>query len=156
MLHRMPCICTSLVLCNFSHKCLLLIHPTTPTFHLSFVHFFTMLSTHLGLPHPTIAHFHVVNVDIPLMIWVLICFNAHAGVSALQCTILFGIPLQLLFWKVKHMYRERFPTFFPTMLTDESSILVIINNFQTLTNVVIAYIRFAHIWYNMHCPRKCT
>jgi len=35
----------------------LLIRLTTPTFHLSSVHFFITLHIHLGLPHPTIAHF---------------------------------------------------------------------------------------------------
>jgi len=34
----------------------LLVRPTTPTIHLFFVHFFTTLHTHLGWPHPTIAH----------------------------------------------------------------------------------------------------
>jgi len=34
----------------------LLIHPTTPTFHLSPTHFLTSLHTHFGLPHPTMAH----------------------------------------------------------------------------------------------------
>jgi hypothetical protein len=34
----------------------LLVHLTTPTFHLSSAHFFTTLHTHLDLPHPIIAH----------------------------------------------------------------------------------------------------
>jgi hypothetical protein len=34
----------------------LLIRPTTPTFHLSSTHSLLTLHTHLGLPHPTVAH----------------------------------------------------------------------------------------------------
>jgi hypothetical protein len=34
----------------------LLTHPTTPTFHLFFIHFLTLLHTHFGLLHCTITH----------------------------------------------------------------------------------------------------
>jgi hypothetical protein len=34
----------------------LLVHPTTPTFHLSSTHFFTTLHINLNLQYPTVAH----------------------------------------------------------------------------------------------------
>jgi len=34
----------------------LLVHLTTPTFHLFFIHFLTLLHTHFGLSHNTITH----------------------------------------------------------------------------------------------------
>jgi len=34
----------------------LLVHPTTPSFHLSLAHFIMALHTRLGLPHPMVAH----------------------------------------------------------------------------------------------------
>jgi hypothetical protein len=34
----------------------LLTHPTTPKLHLSSAHFLITLHTHLGLPHPMVAH----------------------------------------------------------------------------------------------------
>ncbi len=60
----------------------LLIRLTTPTFHLSSVHFFITLHIHLGLPHPTIAHHsqcrcaHTIN-DLHTHLLQCPCGNEH-------------------------------------------------------------------------------
>jgi hypothetical protein len=74
----------------------LLVCATTFVFCWSLVLLFTTLCTHLGLPHPIIAHFHVINVDIPLMIYLSICFDAHVRMNTQQPTIIFKISSQLL------------------------------------------------------------
>jgi hypothetical protein len=66
--------------------------------------------------HYTSFTFLVWTYLVPLIIWVSICFSVRVGVSTLQPTILFEIPSQLLFWKVEHKYRDKFPTFSPTMI----------------------------------------
>jgi len=78
------------------------------------------LHTYLGLTHPTIAHSHVVNVNVPLMIWVSTCFGVYAKMYTLQHMIFFGILSQLLLWKMEHTFKKRFPTFSPTTLGGES------------------------------------
>jgi hypothetical protein len=60
----------------------LLVHPITFAFCLSLVHFFTMLCTHLGLPHPTIAHLsryqcgHTID-DLIIHLFQCPCENEH-------------------------------------------------------------------------------
>jgi len=54
-------------------------------------HFVFILEYHILQSHI----FHDVSVVTPLMIWVSICYVAHAGMSALQPMIRFEIPLQL-------------------------------------------------------------
>jgi hypothetical protein len=91
----------------------LLIHPITPTFHLSLTHFLTTLRTHLGLPHPIIAHlFYGVNVVIPLVIYVPICFSALARVHKQQPMIHFGILFATVVLESEtHVQREVFHLF---------------------------------------------
>jgi hypothetical protein len=92
---------------------------STPTFRLSSIHFPLGFHTHLGLPHPIVAHFHTIIVDISLMIWVSTCFGAHVGMNTTTHDF-FEILSQLLFWKMDYMYRKRFLAFFPTMFSSES------------------------------------
>jgi hypothetical protein len=58
------------------------------------------------------------------MIWVFICFNARVRVNTLQPMILFGIPSQLLFWKMQHTYKKSFSTFSPATLGGKSIFLL--------------------------------
>jgi hypothetical protein len=62
---------------------------------------------------------HDVNVVIPSMIGVSICYVACVKINALQPIIHFQILLQLLCWKVELMYRKRFPTFSLTIHRDK-------------------------------------
>ncbi len=61
----------------------LLVHLTRFAFCLSLVHLFTMLCTHLGLPHPTIAHLscyqcgHTID-DLIIHLFQCSCENEHA------------------------------------------------------------------------------
>jgi hypothetical protein len=60
----------------------LLARQTTPTFHLSPTHFLTGLRTHLGLPHPMVAHLsrcqcgHTIN-DLGTHLFQCPCGNKH-------------------------------------------------------------------------------
>ncbi len=58
--------------------------------------FFYIITYLLQLATSYCCTFHVVNVDIPLMIQVCICFGALVGVNVLQLGIFFMILLQLL------------------------------------------------------------
>ncbi len=86
--------------------------------HLTHLHFVRFQPTSLQhYIHALTCHimwypiFHSVNVVIPLMIYVLICFGALTGMSIQQPTIHFRILSRLLFQKVEHMFRGRIPTF---------------------------------------------
>ncbi len=85
--------------------------PSTPSFYLSSVHFFTAFIFVLVYHIIYFYIFHDANVVIPLMIWRSIYYVAHVGVSALQPMIRFKIPLQLLHWKVGLTYKYKFLTF---------------------------------------------
>ncbi len=63
--------------------------------------------------------FYGVNVVIPLMIYVPICFSALARVSIQQPMVHFRILLQLLSWRVKHMFKGRSLTFSLITLDNE-------------------------------------
>jgi hypothetical protein len=71
----------------------LLARPITLAFCLFLVHFLTLLHTCIGLLHSNITHFHVANVDIPLMVYISTCFGAHPIINAPQPTIFFEISL---------------------------------------------------------------
>jgi hypothetical protein len=96
---------------NLGANVWLLARPTTLSFHLSLVRFLTTLHTHLGLPHPIVAHLswcqcgHTID---DLGTYLLQC---PLEVNVRQPTTHFKILFQLLFWKVEHMSRGRFPTF---------------------------------------------
>ncbi len=85
----------------------LLIHPTTPTFHLSSTHFLTTLQTHLDLLHPIIAHFSHCQRGLAIdglgvhLFWCL-CMGEHtASHNILQDTVT-TITLE----NVAHIQRE--------------------------------------------------
>jgi hypothetical protein len=72
------------------------------------------------------------------MIWVFTCFGAYVTMYTLQPMILFSILLELFFWRMEHIYKERFPTYSPTTLGEKPIFFIITrNNFQILVNVVI-------------------
>jgi hypothetical protein len=50
------CSSTSLFMCGFKVRRLVLTHPTTPAICLFLAHFITTLWTRLGLPHPMVVH----------------------------------------------------------------------------------------------------
>jgi hypothetical protein len=97
----------------------LLTYLTTLTFCLSLVHFCMTLRTCFGLPHPIVTcfsccqHGHAIS------------FNAHVGMNTLQPTIFIQMSLSLLFWKVEHTLKKRFPTFSPTTFDSESIFLLL-------------------------------
>jgi len=60
----------------------------------------------------------------------------NVGINGLQSMVFFRILLQLLFWKVKHMYRKKF--FTSSLVTFDNELIHIIkNDFRILMNVVI-------------------
>jgi hypothetical protein len=77
------------------------------------------LRTYFGLPHPIVTFFshcqHGHNIS----------FSAHVGVSTLRTTIFFEMSLSLLFWKMEHTYKDKFPTFSPTTLNSGSIFLLL-------------------------------
>jgi hypothetical protein len=97
----------------------LLAYPTTPTFYLSSAHFLTTLHTCLGLPHPIVANLswcqcgHTIdNLDTHL-------FWCPCGSDHITTHNTLWILLQLLFWRVEHMFRGRSFTFSLTTSNDE-------------------------------------
>jgi hypothetical protein len=90
---------------------------------LSSIHSLTHYISTLAYDILQLHIFQIVDVDIPLMIWVFTCFIACAGTNTLQPIIPFGILLELLLWRVEHMYKKRFPTFSPTTLGGRSIFL---------------------------------
>lgn len=92
---------------------------TTFTFCLSLVHFHMMLCTYFRLSHLIVTHLSCCQHERT------ISFSAHVGVGTLQPTIFFKMSLSLLFWKVEHTYKERFPTFSSTTLDNESIFLLL-------------------------------
>ncbi len=96
---------------------------STPTFRLSSIHFPLGFHTHLGLPHPIVAHFshyycgHIID-DLGIHVFWCSCRNEHTTTHDF-----FEISSQLLFWKMDYMYRKMFLAFFPTMFSSESIFL---------------------------------
>jgi hypothetical protein len=108
------------ILCKSSCMCLII----NPSYHtcISFVFdsFPYNITYHFGLPHLIVAHLsHCQTIDD----LDFTCFIVHVGVNTLQPMILFKISLQLLFWKVEHIYSERFLNFSPTTFNDKLIIL---------------------------------
>jgi hypothetical protein len=66
------------------------------------------------------------------MIWVFICYIAHAKVNTLQPMII----LQLSHWIMELTYKKRFPTFSPT-IHENKWILSSLDDFWTWVDVVI-------------------
>ncbi len=75
----------------------LLVHPTTPTFHLSSIHFLIALCTYLGLPLPTMAHLswcqrgHTIDNLGTHLFWCLCgneCTLAHNTLQDIVATII--------------------------------------------------------------------
>jgi hypothetical protein len=89
----------------------LLAHPTTPSFCLSSAHFFITLCTHLGLPHPIIAHLsqchygHTIDNLGTHFFWCPYRSEWTTTHNTLQ-DIVAAIPLEM-----EHMFRNRSPTF---------------------------------------------
>ncbi len=71
------------------------------------------------------------------MIWVSMCFNAHARVNTLQPMILFGMLSQLLLWKVWNICLKKDSHLFICHTQWQVDILIIGDNFQTLASIVI-------------------
>jgi hypothetical protein len=89
----------------------LLTYPTTPAFYLSSTHFLTTLHTCFGLSHPIVTHFsrcqcgHTID---DLSIHLLRCPYESEHTKPM---IHFRILLQLMFWRLEHMFNGRSPTF---------------------------------------------
>jgi hypothetical protein len=113
----------SWILCKSSCMCLII----NPSYHtcisFAFGSFPYNITYHFGLPHPTIAHFSHCQCGHTIDDLDFTCVGAHVGVNILQPMILFKISSQLLFWKVEHIYSERFPNFSPTTFNDKLIIL---------------------------------
>ncbi len=104
----------SLCSCASPRACAwLLVHPTTPTFRLSSTHFLTTLHTHLGLPHPIVAHLlwcqcgHTINdLDTNL----LQCFYGNECIIAHDTFR--DIVATIILESGTHVQREVSPLFF--------------------------------------------
>ncbi len=81
---------------------------------------FSQHSVFISIYHILQLHnFHDVSVVTPSMIWRPISCVTHAKVNALQSMIRFEIPLQVSCQRMEFTYRERFPTFSPTIHGNE-------------------------------------
>jgi hypothetical protein len=113
---------TSLILFKSNYKCLVI----NLSYHTCILFIFDSFLYNVMYPPWSVTFYNYTSFTflvwtylVPLIIWVFICFSAHAGMNTLQPMILFRIPLQLLFWKVEHMYKNKFPTFSPTIINCE-------------------------------------
>jgi hypothetical protein len=82
--------------------------------------------------------FHDVNVVIPSMIWVSICYVARVGMNTLKPMIRFEIPLQLSRWKMEPTYKKKVSHLFSYHTRKRVDIVITKNGFQTLVNIIIA------------------
>lgn len=108
----------------------------TLSFLLSFTHFLTIIHICFGIPHPMVPCLSWCHINDDLVIHLL---RAHVRVNALQPMICFDIPLQPLHWKVKLMYKERFPAFSHAIHEDEwilSSLKMVFKHWWMLSFVI--------------------
>jgi hypothetical protein len=77
-----------------------------------------------------------ITLALTLMIWLSICYVAHAGMNTLQPMICYEIPLQLLFWRVEFMYKG-VSHLFPYHIWRQVDIVITRDGFWTLVDVVI-------------------
>jgi hypothetical protein len=128
-------------MCESRPNAWLLFCPTAPARHLSSTHYLQHYVPILACHILQLPILHSVSVVIPLTIYVPICFSAF-GEMSVQPTTHLGILLQLLFWKVEHMFRVRSPTFSLTTFDDEYVFL----SLEIAPNFDGHY----HCWLNLH------
>lgn len=126
--------CANLAICVW-----LLAHLNTLSFCLLSTHFFITLHIHLSIPHPIVVHFHDVNVVIPLMIKVSICYIAHVECEP-TCTITHDT-----FWNIiatialesGSCIQKKVSDLFPYHIQRWVDIVIIRNDLKTLVDVAI-------------------
>jgi hypothetical protein len=121
----------------------LLTHPTTLTFHLSSTHFLITLCSHLGLPHPMVAHLswcqcgHTID-DLHIHLFWCPCESEDTTTHDTLQDIITTIVLE----SASHVQME-VSHLFPHPIRRRMNILITKDGFQTLMDVAI--VDLAHI-----------
>jgi hypothetical protein len=126
-------------MCRFGVGVWLLFHPTTLAFHLSPTHFLTTLHTHLGLQHPMVPHLsrcqcgHTID-DLNTHLLQCPCGSEHI----ITHDTLWDTIVIIILENGAHVQRE-FYHLFPCHTQHGMDILITIDDFQTLMDIIIIY-----------------